>query len=116
MAPFNWIAQEIADIKSERDADFHGKAKPLCFIPIVFMKYFTESGLTLLISRIPDDLAYELVPVVAMTGEAPSIFIPDVTVIVDSGMGEVEYSNPATRMSYVQEEVVPESIRLGGRD
>jgi hypothetical protein len=64
--------------------------RPLFFVPIVFTKYFTESGLTGLTSQIPDYLAYELDRIIVTTGDGPSIFVFDVTTVVDSGIHEVE--------------------------
>jgi hypothetical protein len=70
---------------------------------------FHGIGIDCLASRIPDDLAYELVWIVIATGDRPSIFIPDVIVVVDSGIHEIESYEPTTGVLYVQEEVILES-------
>jgi HrpA-like RNA helicase len=93
---FARATQEIEIKKVERDADFAKKEPPIFFLPIVFTRQFTETGLTMLTAQMPADVGGELVRIVITTGETPSVFIPDVTVVIDCGLHEVEYCDLAT--------------------
>jgi hypothetical protein len=106
------VAQEIQAIKVERDPDLKGHAEPFFIVPIVVTRFFTESALHILRDSVPGTINDVLIRIVVTTGDGPSISIPDLKAVLDTGLHDVLYYDCQKCYEYVKEEPIPEDRSL----
>jgi hypothetical protein len=102
------LSQELALLKAEREGDIKRfRESPIFFVPIFLTKHAKASALQIIVERIPATIANFIVRIVVTTGDLPTLAIPDLTVVIDTGIHEVQYYDLSRGIDYVQEEPFP---------
>ena len=104
------VRREI-EIKTAEKGDAFARQKPLFIVTIVLHKYFTPEMCEIVTTHLQPNLKEKVARVVVMTESNVSLHIPDVTVVVDTGIHEVEFFDENTGLPYIQEDPVPEPYR-----
>jgi HrpA-like RNA helicase len=103
------LTQELTLLKAEREGDINKFGNPpLFFVPIFLTKHATASALQIITEKIPPTIKDLIVRIIITTGDSPTLAIPDLTVVIDTGIHEVQYYDLTRGIDYVQEEPIPE--------
>jgi hypothetical protein len=108
------VRQEIDAIKVEREPDLKRHKDPFFIVPIVVNRFFTESALRILRDSVPETITDLLIRIVVTTGDGPSLSIPDLKAVLDTGLHDVLYFDWQKCDEYVNEEPIPEDHRKQG--
>ncbi|OHT16917.1 hypothetical protein TRFO_12789 [Tritrichomonas foetus] len=109
---FEKIMNEINTIKIEREADIHG-TEPLFFIPLYLTSVLNKKHKEFADATIPEILQKSLIRIVINTSmkNESLINMRDITVVLDSGLCEVEFFDSNLGLSYLKEDILPGVFR-----
>jgi hypothetical protein len=101
------VTRELTLLKIERQGDINKfELPPLFFIPIFLTRHAEASALDVITENVPATITDIVIRIFITTGDLPTLAIPDLKVVIDTGLHEVQYYDCNRGLNYVREEPI----------